>query len=51
MTLEDFEVAMRAWQDAWLTAVERCQSTKEIKELELAFRKEKRALMSRLWQK
>ncbi|MFN7611691.1 MAG: hypothetical protein ACK5QX_12285 [bacterium] len=51
MSLEDFKAEMRAWQDVWLAAVERCKSTKELKALEVAFRKEKRELMSELWRK
>lgn len=51
MSLEDFKVTVGAWGDAWLAAVERCQSTRELKELEVAFRKEMRELMGQLWQK
>ena len=44
MTLEDFKAGMRAWQDVWMAAIERCKSTKELKALEVMFRKEKREL-------
>lgn len=51
MTLEDFKAEMGAWQDVWLAAIERCKSTKELKALEVMFRKEKRELLAELWPK